>query len=231
MDPSAEPRAPIPILHLDDDLVVASKPGGLIVHRTRESSDRVFLLQELSAQVGRFLYPVHRLDRAASGAIIFAFSSEAARLLQAALGAEDARKEYLTLVRGSTPERWESDLSLKNENGVPQAARTSFERLAELFRLSLLRARIWTGRRHQIRRHLARAAHQVLGDSTYGKGRINAFFRETYGLPRLFLHAERIEIAHPRTGERLAVRAPLAEDLREFILRLPDCPREIVEGL
>jgi len=231
MEPAADPIPPIPLLHLDDDFVAASKPGGLIVHRTRESSDRVFLLQELSAQVGRFLYPVHRLDRAASGAIIFAFSSEAARLLQAALGAEDARKEYLTLVRGSPPERWESADPLKNENGVPQAARTSFERLAEFFRLSLLRARIWTGRRHQIRRHLARAAHQILGDSTYGKGRINAFFRETYGLPRLFLHAESIEITHPRTGARLVLRAPLAEDLRAFVLRLPDCPRELVEGL
>jgi tRNA pseudouridine65 synthase len=231
MEPAADPVPPIPILHLDDDFVAASKPGGLIVHRTRESSDRVFLLQELSAQVGRFLYPVHRLDRAASGAIIFAFSSEAARLLQAALGAEDARKEYLTLVRGSPPELWESVDPLKNENGVPQTARTSFERLAEFFRLSLLRARIWTGRRHQIRRHLARAAHQVLGDSTYGKGRINAFFRETYGLPRLFLHAESIEITHPRTGKRLVLHAPLAEDLRAFVLRLPDCPRELVEGL
>jgi tRNA pseudouridine65 synthase len=230
-DPQAAAHDDFPILHLEDAFVAASKPGGLIVHRTRESTDRVFLLQELSAQVGRFLYPVHRLDRAASGVILFAFSSEAARLLQAALGAEDARKEYLTLVRGSTPERWESDLPLKNEKGVPQAARTSFERLAEFSRLSLVRARIFTGRRHQIRRHLARAAHQVLGDSTYGKGRINQFFRETYGLPRLFLHAATVEITHPWQGGRLVIRAPLAEDLRAFLLRLPDCPVDLVAGL
>lgn len=212
-------------------MVAVSKPGGLIVHRTRESSDRIFLLQELGAQLGRFLYPIHRLDRASSGVIVFAFSSESAALLQASLSSPEARKEYLVLVRGSTPDRWESDGALSNENGVPQEARTAFEKMAEMSRCSLLRARIFTGRRHQIRRHLARAAHQIIGDTSYGKGRINTFFREAYGLPRLFLHAERLEIAHPVTGERLAIRAPLASDLREFLLRLPDCPRELVAGL
>lgn len=202
-----------------------------MVHRSSESQDKVFLLQELSAQVGRFIYPVHRLDRAASGVIVFAFSSEDARLLQGTLNAEDARKEYLVLVRGSTPERWEVDRPLKNDAGVQQPSRSSFEKIAEFFRLSLLRATIFTGRRHQIRRHLARSAHQVLGDSSYGKGRINQFFRETYGLPRLFLHAARLELRHPRTGERLSLRAPLPQDLREFLTRLPDCPREIVDRL
>ena len=202
-----------------------------MVHRSSESQDRVFLLQVLSAQVGRFVYPVHRLDRAASGVIVFAFSSEDARLLQGTLNADDAKKEYLVLVRGSTPERWEVDRPLKNEAGVQQAARSSFERIAEFFRLSLLRATIFTGRRHQIRRHLARSAHQVIGDSSYGKGKINRFFRETYGLPRLFLHATLLELRHPRTEKRMALRAPLPEDLRDFLKRLPDYPAAIVATL
>lgn len=221
----------IQVLHIDESFVAVSKPGGLIVHRTGESQDTVFLLQELGAQLGRFLYPVHRLDRAASGVMTFAFTSEDAKLLQALLGADDARKEYVVLARGSTPEAWEEDRSLKNDAGISQPARTAFERIAEFSRLSLLRARIFTGRRHQIRRHLARRAHQVLGDSTYGKGRINQFFRETYGLPRLFLHAALLEIRHPRTGERLTIRAPLEEDLREFLGRLPDCPAELRRSL
>ena len=221
----------IEVIYQDESFVAASKPGGLIVHRTSESSDKVFLLQELGAQLGRFLYPVHRLDRAASGVIVFAFSSEDARLLQETLNAPDSRKEYLVLARGSTPERWEVDRPLKNDAGVEQPARTSFEKIAEFFRLSLLRATIHTGRRHQIRRHLARSAHQVLGDSTYGKGKINQFFRDTYGLPRLFLHAAHLEIRHPRTGARLSLRAPLAGDLRDFLKRLPGCPEELLEGL
>jgi tRNA pseudouridine65 synthase len=222
---------PLEILHLDDWLVVASKPGGMLVHRSAEAADRVFLLQELREAVGRHLYPVHRLDRAASGAIAFAFSSEGARELQARLGAADACKEYLALVRGSTPERGEIDRPLKSDKGVPQEARTAFERLAETTGCSLLRVRITTGRRHQIRRHLAHIKHQLLGDSTYGKGRINAHFRECFGLPRLFLHAARLELDHPGGGGRLRIVAPLAADLREFLQRLPDVSPELVASL
>ncbi|HVR75885.1 MAG TPA: pseudouridine synthase [Planctomycetota bacterium] len=221
----------IPILHLDESFVAVSKPGGLLVHRTGESRDTVFLLQELGARLGRFLYPVHRLDRAASGVIALAFSGDDARLLQAALAAEETRKEYLVLARGSTPEAWEVDRPLTSDAGVPRPSRTSFLRLAEMSGLSLLRAVIFTGRRHQIRRHLAGCAHQVLGDTTYGKGRINRSFRESYGLPRLFLHAARLEVPHPRTGAMVTIAARLPQDLRAFLERLPDCPRELVDTL
>ena len=230
--PSSTHRTePIEILHLDDSLVAVSKPGGLLVHRTRISRDRVFLLQTLARQLDRTLYPVHRLDRAASGILVFGFSSEDARLLHGALKADPARKEYLTLVRGATPDAWESNRPLTGRSGARQEARTSFTTLARFFRLSLLRARIYTGRRHQIRRHLHHAAHQILGDTTYGKGRINQFFREEYGLPRLFLHATTLSFTHPRTGEVLTLQCPLAEDLRAFLLRLPDCDPDLVVTL
>jgi tRNA pseudouridine65 synthase len=98
-------RDPLEILHQDGSMVIVNKPGGLLVHRSHESSDRVFLLQELARQLDLRVYPVHRLDRAASGAIAFALSSDAARKLQANLSAGDARKEYLALVRGSAPTR------------------------------------------------------------------------------------------------------------------------------
>jgi len=221
----------IRILYLDETLVVVSKPSGLICHRTGESQDRVFLLQEVREMIGRRIYPVHRIDRAASGVVGFALGSEEARLLQAALRAPGARKEYLVLVRGSTPDRWESQIPLKNTAGVIKEAHSIFEKMAEFSRLSLLRASIRTGRRHQIRRHLAHAAHQVLGDSTYGKGRINRFFRETYGLPRMFLHAALLEFQHPRSGETVSVRCPLAEDLRAFLERLPDVPPGLMGAL
>lgn len=224
-------RPAILVLHLDESLVAVSKPGGLLVHRSEEASDRVFLLQDLKNQLGRTLYPVHRLDRAASGVIVFAFSSAGARALQASLNSGDAHKQYLVLVRGSAPDAFEVDHPLKDDRGVSRPARTAFRKLAELFRLSLLEARIFTGRRHQIRRHLARSAHQVLGDSTYGKGRINQFFRQEYGLPRLFLHASRLVLRHPLTGEPLVIFAPLPDDLREFLRRLPSCPGELLGTL
>jgi tRNA pseudouridine65 synthase len=226
----AESVPRIEVLLQDEAIVVVAKPPGLLCHRSTESGDRVFLLQTLRNQLGRLVYPVHRLDRAASGAIAFALGSDEARLLQAALGAPESRKEYLVLVRGETPASWESKRPLKNDAGTVQDAHTVFEKVAGFSRLTLLRAAILTGRRHQIRRHLAHEAHQVLGDSTYGKGKINAFFREQYGLPRLFLHASSLEFLHPLTGAPTVVRCPLAEDLRAFLDRLPDVPPDLLDG-
>ena len=212
----------IPILHLDDDLVVVSKPAGVVIHRDQYTRREEPMLQLVSTRLRRFIYPVHRLDRNTSGILCFALSSEAARHLQANLGASESSKRYLVLVRGTTEERFVSDRPLSNERREPRPACTEFERVAVFSRCSLLRARLRTGRRHQIRRHLGHLAHQVIGDSSYGKGRINAFFRETYGLPRMFLHAHHLTVAHPRTGETLRVDDPLPDDLRAFLGRLPD---------
>jgi tRNA pseudouridine65 synthase len=218
---SAGATVPLRILHRDEHVVVVSKPGGLAVHRGDRSEDgEEFLLQRLREQIGRYLYPVHRLDRGTSGVIAYALSKDAARALQEAMQRDDARKEYLVLARGSTPDRFVSDRPLGNERGELQPARTEFEKLGELARCSLLRARLFTGRKHQIRRHLDHLAHQVIGDSTHGKGRINRWFRERYGLPRMFLHAERLEVAHPGGEGRLALHDPLPDDLRGFLARL-----------
>lgn len=219
---------PIDILYQDDHALVADKPPGLLVHRSRESSDRVFLLQMLRDQVGRYLYPVQRLDRAASGAIAFALSSAAARDLQAALTSSSARKEYLVLVRGAAADSGEIDRPLTGANGEKKDALTRFEKIGEVYRSSLLRVRIFTGRRHQIRRHLAHLGHQVIGDTTYGKGKINRFLRQEHGLPRMFLHCQRLEFDHPAGAGRVEIRARLAEDLRAFLLGLPGCPPEIL---
>jgi tRNA pseudouridine65 synthase len=228
--PAAQPL--IEILHEDEDVVVASKPAGLLVHRSPESADRVFLLQELGYRLRRHLFPVHRLDRAASGAIAFACSSDAARRLQAHLAAADAVKEYLVLVRGETPERGEIDRPLTDHaSGKVKPAFTSFERIACFSRCSLLRVRIKTGRHRQIRRHFAHLAHQVIGCTHHGKGNINRFFRERYGLPRLFLHSRLIDVLHPDGHSRLRAVAPLAGDLRQFLLRLEDVDRDLVAAL
>ena len=224
---------PLEILYHDDDLVAVTKPGNLLVHRTPEAPrDRRYLLQTLARQIGRPVYPVHRLDRAASGAIVFGLGSDQARRLHDALKAPEARKEYLVLVRGETPEAWSCARPLTNRRtGVRQPARSTFERIAVLDRLSLLRARIFTGRRHQIRRHLHHAAHQVIGDTTYGKGRINQYFRDHHGLPRLFLHARTLVLAHPSTGQILRLDSRLPDDLKTFLLGLPGCDPTLVASL
>jgi tRNA pseudouridine65 synthase len=217
---------------LDDDLVVVSKPAGMLVHRDAMSRQREpLLLQEVSTQVGRFLYPVHRLDRNTSGVLAFALSREAARQLSANLADPETVKEYLVLVRGTTPEQFVSDRPLSNDRGEPRPARSEFERLAVFSRCSLLRVRLRTGRYHQIRRHLAHLAHQVIGDTSHGKGRINAFFRAEYGLPRMFVHARRLAVEHPGRGDRIDIADPLAADLLAFLQRLPDVEPAVLAPL
>ena len=112
-----------------------------------------------------------------------------------------------------------------------QPARTEFRTLATLSRARLPVARLCTGRTHQIRRHLAHLAHHVLGDSNYGKGRINGWFRATYGLPRIFLHAWHLRIRHPRTGDWLDLVDPLPEDLRACLGRMEDVPPDVLASI
>jgi len=217
--------APIEFLFRDETAVVVTKPSGMLVHRTREATDaRVFLLQEVRDRVARLVYPLHRLDRPVSGVMLFALSSDATARWQESFGSPDTVKEYLALVRGVCPEAWSMDHPLTDERGVKREARTTFYRVLSFDRLSLVRVHLLTGRRHQIRRHLAHAAHQIVGDSSYGKGRINRELREEHGLARIFLHAARLRIRHPYTGEILDLRAPLPGDLRGFLERHPAFP-------
>ena len=220
----------IPILHQDAKCVVVDKPPGLLVHRSSQSRDRQFALQIVRDQIGAHLYPVHRIDRPASGVLMFALDRESARSFHDAMRAADATKEYIVLVRGETEQAFVSERELTSERGVKQAARSEVDRLATFAGLSLLRVRIRTGRYHQIRRHLAHLAHHIIGDTMHGKGRINNTLRERYGLPRLCLHAARLECAHP-AGGRLHVRAPLAPDMAAFLRRLPGCADSLVDAL
>jgi tRNA pseudouridine65 synthase len=216
------------IVYQDEHIVAVAKPVGVLVHATTLAPDRDVLLRRArEAAGGGALYPAHRLDRPTSGLVLFGTSPAAARGLQGALAHPDARKLYLVLARGVTPESLVMDRPLSrlrdDRDDEPQPARTELRRLGVLAeRHSLCVVRLATGRRHQIRRHLSHEAHQVIGDTKYGKSRINAWFRETYGLGRLALHAWRIELAHPFMGVRLVVDAPIPEDLGGPLARMPE---------
>ncbi len=235
--PAIDPDTPIEILYQDSDLIAANKPGGLLVHRSRESADQVFLLQMLREQLNTYVNPVHRLDRAVSGTILFAYDTDGTRAVQERLVAEDCVKEYLALVRGEPAEKGFCDRPLSDKKGTKKEAYTEYERLLvfpplDFIRgLTLLKVRIKTGRRHQIRRHLSHIHHHLLGDTSYGKGRINTEFRERYGLPRLFLHSYRLNIRHPASDERMEIRCPLAKDLADFIAQVPGMDLDLLDEL
>ncbi len=203
----------LPVLYRDDRLLVVDKPSGMIVHRGW-ARDRVVAMTLARDQVGRYVYPVHRLDRGTSGVLVFALDREAARQLQEAFAAGEVAKRYLALVRGIAPEHVLIDHAIPKSPGGPRVpAVTEIRRLAIFERYSLVEASPKTGRLHQIRRHLKHLSLPLIGDVRYGKGEHNRLFRQRFGLHRLVLHAVELELTHPASGRRLSCRAPLPEDL------------------
>ncbi|WP_299231914.1 pseudouridine synthase [uncultured Halomonas sp.] len=212
------------ILYRDEHLAIVHKPAGLLVHRTALArGEREFLLQRLRDQLGQRVYPVHRLDRPTSGAMVFALSSEIATRLGDAFAERDVVKRYLAVVRGIGPEAEHLDYALREEDGrrpkaeMPaQEATTVVRRLDSVelpvqvdrypqSRYSLMEAYPLTGRRHQIRRHLSRRGYPIIGDAKHGKGKHNRFFAEQLDTPRLLLAAVGLAFHHPETGQRLRI--------------------------
>jgi tRNA pseudouridine65 synthase len=206
-------RVPPDVLHRDKWLLVINKPSGLLTHRGW-ANDRETALSVARDYAGRHVHPIHRLDRATSGALLFAFDPQCAAVLRAELDGGGFDKRYLALVRGVIAEAVEIDHPLAAEPGAERKpARTSVRPLACFERYSLVEATPHTGRTHQIRRHLKHLSHPVIGDTRYGHGEHNRAFRERFGLHRLALHAARLGFTHPHSGERIDVRAPVTEDL------------------
>lgn len=208
------------VLFRDSHVLVVNKPSGLLTHRGW-AGDRDNALVRARNIAGAYVYPAHRLDRATSGVLVFALSQEVASALGAQLEAGGLDKRYVALVRGIAPDDVLIDHPLaplsddggKNTQGDKQPARTRIARLGVFERYSLVRAEPETGRSHQIRRHLKHISCPILGDTRYGKGEHNRACRERFGLHRLALHAAALAFLHPVTGERIAVTAPIPDDL------------------
>ena len=216
--------ADIDVLYRDDEVVVVNKPSGMLVHRG-QASDRVVAMMIVRDLVGRHTYPVHRLDRGTSGALVLALTPEGAATIQTQLGAGTVVKRYLALVRGIPPGEGVIDHAIQRGDraGPRVPARSSFRRLAAVRdpgRYSLVEVQTYTGRRHQVRRHMKHISHPLIGDVRYGKGPHNRLFRESFGLHRLALHAAHLAFDHPGTGARLAIDAPLPADLAEPLVAL-----------
>ena len=224
----------LPILYQDPHLVAIDKPAGLLVHRSGlDAHETRFALQLLRDQIGRPVWPAHRLDKGTSGVLLFALDADTARALgQAFENGGAIAKTYRAMVRG-----WPADAGLidhpltrldDDARGplVAQAARTRFRTLARLSlplaygpfaetRCALLELRPGTGRRHQLRRHCKHMAHPVIGDATHGKGPLNRAVAGLLGVQRLWLHASALALAHPVNGRALCLyAAPGPEWLR-----------------
>lgn len=234
----AEFKADLPILYEDEAMLVIDKPAGIAVHGGSGVSFGVIEALRRQRPQARFLELAHRLDRETSGILLVGKKRSALVALHdmfregaTGAGGRGADKRYLVLVSG----RWVDPvrnvrlplLKYLLESGERRvrvaddgkASHTVFRLLARWQNFSLLEAELKTGRTHQIRVHLAHLGFPIAGDEKYGDFSLNKALPRA-GLKRMFLHAWRMRLPHPLSGEALALEAPLPESLQGFLQQL-----------
>lgn len=215
------------IVFHDDVMVAINKPHGLLVHRSPIAADASeFALQILRDQLGRRVFPAHRIDRKTSGILLFALEKELLPMLGKQFADHTAQKEYLAIVRGYLPESGEIDYALFTDSGVLQDAKTYYRCLGQselpfasgknaTSRYSLALALPHTGRMHQIRKHFSHIFHPIIGDRPHGCNKQNKLFLERFQMNRMMLHAHRLHISHPVTNSPVHIEAaPSPEFMR-----------------
>jgi 23S rRNA pseudouridine1911/1915/1917 synthase len=229
-----DPSVDVPVLHVDDAVIVVDKPAGLVVHPGAGHRDGTLVGGLLArfpelADVGDPARPglVHRLDRGTSGLLLVARTPEAHADLVAQLAARTVERRYVALVLG-VPEpragvvdapigRSPRDPTRMAVSATGRPARTHYRVEAAYERpvpAARLRCRLETGRTHQVRVHLSAIGHPVVGDARYGGD------RPTLPAPRPCLHAARLGFRHPATGEPVAFESPVPADLEAVLAGL-----------
>jgi tRNA pseudouridine65 synthase len=226
------------ILYQDEHLVAINKPSGLLVHKSPiDKKEKLFAIQLLRDQLGKRVYPIHRLDKPTSGVLLFAFDKETLSLLSQAFQEHTIQKEYIALVRGWIDEKGLIDHALSQKldkiadkgkvAGEPQEALTEYKRIEKIelavhvdryptSRYSLVKLRPKTGRKHQLRRHMKHLSHHIIGDTKYGRGEHNKMFREKFDIHRLMLMATSLTFIHPYTNESITCKANLDKEFSFF---------------
>ncbi|WP_456414894.1 23S rRNA pseudouridine(1911/1915/1917) synthase RluD [Thiolapillus sp.] len=230
---------PLDILYEDEHLLVMDKPAGLVVHPGSGNPGGTVQNALLHHDPGLAGLPragiVHRLDKDTTGLMVVARSPVAHKRLVEALQARNIKREYLALVVGRPTAGGEVDAPVGRHPGkrvcmavVPggKPARTHY-RINERFRIhSLLDVRLESGRTHQIRVHMAHIRYPLVGDAVYG-GRLKlprnaseATKAVLRTFPRQALHARRLSLQHPVTGDALVWESPVPADLQALIDQL-----------
>ena len=230
---------PLDVLYSDDDIAVINKPAGIIVH-PGAGADTGTLVAALLHQFGGIgglstiggpMRPgiVHRLDKETSGAIVIARNDAAHRKLVEDFQTRNVEKTYVALLHGKVKgEKGTVDLPVARDlhrrarmtarRREGREARTDWKARLHLDGFTLIEAGLHTGRTHQIRVHFSALGCPVVGDTLYGAPREERIASALLPpLGRNFLHAARLAFAHPRTGERMEFRAPIAAELVDYL--------------
>ena len=237
----AVPAREFTIIYEDDALLVIDKPAGIAVHGGSGVSFGVIEQIRRARPEARYLELVHRLDKDTSGLLMIAKKRSALVKLHEAIRNDHPKKIYLALGVGRLPnDRFHVKLPLFKYAGAQgekmvrvsedgQSAHTIFRVLNRfsdgllhqvgLSDLTFVEATLKTGRTHQIRVHLQSQDCPIAGDERYGDYQANKRLQKL-GLKRMFLHASELHLAHPLTGEKLILKAPLPQELAQFVLML-----------
>ncbi len=244
----AVPAREFTIIYEDDALLVIDKPAGTAVHGGSGVSFGVIEQIRRARPEARYLELVHRLDKDTSGLLMIAKKRSALVKLHEAIRNDHPKKIYLALGVGKLPnDNFHVKLPLFKYTGAQgekmvrvsedgQSAHTIFRVLNRfsddllhqvgLSHLTLVQATLKTGRTHQIRVHLQSQHCPIAGDERYGDYQANKRLQKL-GLKRMFLHAAELHLDHPLTGEKLILKAPLPQDLAQFVLMLENAGKVV----
>ena len=229
------------ILYQDDDLIAINKPSGWLVHRSwLDKTETVVVMQTLRDQIGQHVFPIHRLDRPTSGVLLFALSSNVARIMSEEFAKKQIEKTYHAIVRGYVEGEAVIDYPLveeldkiadkfTNKNKPAQDAVTFYKSISkievpikvgkfETARYSFVELKPQTGRKHQLRRHMKHIFHPILGDSKHGDLHQNRAFATYFNIKRLMLHASKLEIKHPTQHNPMIIEAKLEQSWQDILL-------------
>lgn len=208
-------RGDIRLLYEDADLVVIVKPEGLLSVATDfETHSAHAILKERKEAI---VYPVQRLDRETSGVMVFAYTQRAREGLQEQFQAHSIDRTYSGIVEGILQEKkgsWQSYLIEDPDYFVRSANQgklsiTHYEVIRETRKLSLVRFKLETGRKNQIRVHCSEAGHPLAGDEKYGA--------KTNPAKRLCLHASRLGFMHPASGKKMQFEIPMPDSFYKMM--------------
>ncbi len=229
MSPDADS---LEIIYQDEYYVAINKPSGLLIHPSIiDRHEKLNAMALLRDKLGQKVYIIHRLDKPTSGVVLFALSPEAARKGAEAFADKEMKKTYLAVVRGFTENRGLIDSPLadvsdklmdkkKKRNDNLRPAITGYRKIAQaelpvlisrhpISRYSLLEVHPQTGRMHQIRRHLKRIRHPIIGDTKHGDHKHNHYFRDNLDCPRLLLASTELVFLHPYLKSHIKLTASL----------------------
>jgi 23S rRNA pseudouridine955/2504/2580 synthase len=220
------------VLFEDDHYIIINKPSGIACHGGSGISYGIIEMMRNQKDY-KFLELAHRLDKNTSGVLVLAKKRAALLALQESIKKKSVHKEYLLLSDGV----WEKDrftvraplyksTNKNNERFVRVDAKlgkdsqTEFEILKKFQHFTLVKAKLITGRTHQIRVHTQYIKHPIIGDDKYGDFELNSSIAKKYGFDHMFLHAQKFEFIHYQSEQKMQIFAELPESYKTLLNKI-----------